>query len=79
MLTFGGAEYFNEFAQYDRKDDIDPEEIRRLQAAYQERLSESTGLLGYILWGVWIAFTAWLALAKSDPNDNIYGPAPTNE
>lgn len=74
MMMFGGAEYFSEFAQYDRKDDIDPDEIERIQAAYQERLRGGVLPLKYSLYGIWAAFTLWLGLAKPDAETNTYGP-----
>ena len=73
MLAFGGAEYFTEFAQYDRKDDIDPAEIERIKTAYQARLSEGDWVLRGTLYGVWALFTAWVGLSKPDPSRNSYG------
>lgn len=73
MMTFGGAEYFSEFAQYNRKEDIDPAEIERIQTNYQNRLAQGTLPLKISLYGVWAAFTLWLGLAKPDPNSNQYG------
>lgn len=73
MLAFGGAEYFTEFAQYDRKDDIDPAEIERIKTAYQARLSEGDLVLSGVLYGVWGLFTAWVGLSKPDPSRNSYG------
>jgi len=76
MMIYGGSEYFSEFAQYDRKDTIDPARRAEITQAYQARLSESEKVLGPILSGLWIGFTLWLGIAKSDPNTNNYG-APT--
>ncbi len=73
MMTFGGAEYFSEFAQYNRKEDIDPVEIERIQSAYQDRLKDGTLPLKYSLYALWGAFIIWLGLAKSDPSTNQYG------
>jgi len=78
MMAYGGAEYFTEFAQYDRKEDIDPAEIDRIKTAYQDRLSEGNNVLKLSLYGVWIAFTAWLGLSKSDVEANEYG-APVSD
>lgn len=77
MMTFGGAEYFSEFAQYDRKEDIDSAEIERIKTNYQNRLAEGTLPLKLSLYGVWAAFTLWLGLAKADPNENQYGKSLT--
>ena len=74
MLTFGGSEYFSEFAQYDRKEDIDPAEIERIKAAYQERLSQGNATVSNIMMGIIAAFTLWCGLTKSDPETNKYGP-----
>jgi len=78
MMAYGGAEYFTEFAQYDRKEDIDPAEIERIKTAYQDRLSEGNNVLKLSLYGVWIAFTACLGLSKSDAETNEYG-APVSD
>ncbi|WP_233345497.1 DUF805 domain-containing protein [Litorimonas taeanensis] len=77
MMMFGGAEYFSEFAQYDRKEDIDPAEIERIQTAYQNRLQQGTLPLKYLLYGLWAAFTLWLGLSKPQAKDNQYGPYST--
>ena len=73
MLAFGGSEYFSEFAQYDRKEDIDPVEIERIRTAYETNLAEGTTTLRVVLLGIIIAFTAWCGLSKSKPETNIYG------
>lgn len=65
LMIYGGAEYFAEFSKYDRKADIDPAEIKRLQENYQSRLGAATPVLGTLLWGLWGAFTLWLGLSKS--------------
>lgn len=79
MLIYGGADYFNEFAKYDRKEDIDPAKIEQLQTEYQTRLKEGNGILGGMLWGIWIVFSLALATLRSQPKDNQYGPAPVPE
>ncbi|WP_409432318.1 DUF805 domain-containing protein [Litorimonas sp. RW-G-Af-16] len=73
LMAYGGSEYFSEFAKYDRKDDIDPAEIARLQANYQARLADGGVVLGPLLYGVWGLFTAWCGFAKPDPEANRYG------
>ena len=77
MMIFGGAEYFSEFAQYDRKEDIDSAEVERLKTAYQARVSEGGKYLGPILWGLWGLFTLWVGASKSKTGDNKYG-SPVN-
>lgn len=74
MLAFGGSEYFSEFAQYDRKEDIDPVEIERIKAAYQDRLSQGNATVSNIMMGIIAAFTLWCGLSKTDPETNNYGP-----
>ncbi len=74
MLTFGGSEYFSEFAQYDRKEDIDPAEIERIKTAYQERLSQGNATVSNLMMGIIAAFTLWCGLSKSEPQANKYGP-----
>lgn len=75
LMIYGGSEYFSEFAKYDRKADIDPAEIDRLQANYQARLAEGAKVLGPLLWGIWALFTLWAGLMKPDPKANKYGAA----
>jgi len=77
MLTFGGSEYFSEFAQYDRKEDIDPAEIERIKAAYQERLSQGNATVSNIMMAIIAAFTFWCGLSRTDPAANKYGPPAT--
>jgi len=74
MLSFGGSEYFSEFAQYDRKEDIDPAEIERIKSAYQARLSEGNATVHNVMAGIIAAFTLWCGLSKPEPADNKYGP-----
>ena len=73
MLTFGGSEYFSEFAQYDRKEDIDPAEIERIKAAYQARLAQGNGMVRNVMMGIITAFTLWCGAAKSQLETNKYG------
>jgi len=73
MLAFGGSEYFSEFAQYDRKEDIDPAEIERIKSAYQERLSQGNATVSNVMIGIIAVFTLWCGLSKSDPKTNNYG------
>ena len=74
MLSFGGSEYFSEFAQYDRKEDINPAEIERIKSAYQARLSEGNATVHNVMAGIIAAFTLWCGLSKPEPTDNKYGP-----
>jgi len=74
MMAFGGSEYFSEFAQYDRKEDIDPAEIERIQSVYKAKLSEGNATVHTVMMGIIAAFTLWCGLSKSDPEANKYGP-----
>jgi len=76
MLTYGGSEYFAEFAQYERKEDIDPAVQKAIQERYQARLAEGNGIVKGIMWGIIGAFTLWCGVSKSDPKTNLYGPSP---
>jgi len=75
MMVYGGSEYFSEFAQYDRKDIIDPARREAITQAYEARLKDSEKVLGPILSALWLGFTLWLGIAKSDPETNRYGRA----
>ncbi len=76
MLSFGGAEYFSEFSQYDRKEDIDPVVIQEITMAYQAKMASAEKVLKSLLYGIWGLFTIWLGLAKPDPSENRYGKPP---
>jgi len=67
MMFYGGSEYFSEFAQYDRKDTIDPARRDAITQAYELRLKDSEKTLGPIISALWLGFTLWLGVAKSDP------------
>ena len=73
MMVFGGSEYFSEFAQYDRKEDIDPAEIERIKNAYEARLSEGNTTVSGVMMAIISTFTLWCGLSKSDEKTNIYG------
>ena len=73
MLAFGGTEYFSEFSQYDRKEDIDPEEIERIKNAYQKNLSEGNATVYNVMASIIFIFTLWCGTSKSDANANSYG------
>ena len=75
MLSYGGSEYFSEFAQFERKSDIDPAVKEAIVARYQARLSEATGLLNGSMMAIIGGFTLWCGLSKSQAENNIYGPA----
>ena len=73
MLAFGGTEYFSEFSQYDRKEDINPEEIERIKNAYQKNLSEGNATVYNVMASIIFIFTLWCGISKSDSNINSYG------
>ena len=76
MLSFGGSEYFAEFSQYERKEDIDPVILAEIQERYQTRLAQGNTTVSAVMYGIIGAFTLWCGFSKSDPNTNNYG-APT--
>lgn len=74
MLAFGGSEYVSEFAQYDRKEDIDPAVQKEIIERYQAEMSKSPATVSNIMMGIIAAFTLWCGLSKPDPETNNYGP-----
>ena len=73
MLAFGGTEYLSEYAQYDRKEDIDPEEIERINNVFKKNLSAGVPNVYNIMASIIFIFTIWVGTAKSDTTDNCYG------
>lgn len=66
MLMFGGAEYFSEFSQFDRKEAIDPEVTQAIIEKYKAEISANMTLITPLLMGIPVLFTLWLLLAKSE-------------
>ena len=73
MMSFGGAEYFSGFAEYDRNNPPPADLAERLQAEYQVELAKGAGWLYGAMCGVIGVFSIWLALAKSQVGVNAYG------
>ncbi|MEP3889601.1 MAG: DUF805 domain-containing protein [Hellea sp.] len=73
MLAFGGSEYVSEFAQYDRKDDIDPEVQKEIIERYQAEMRKSPATVSSVMMAIIGAFTLWCGLSKADPKANDYG------
>lgn len=73
MMSFGGAEYFAGFAEYDRDNPPPPDLAEKLQAEYQARLAEGNAWLYGSMCGLIGVFSLWLALARSDIETNNYG------
>jgi len=71
MLSFGGSEYFSEFAQYDRKEDINPAEIERIKSAYQARLSEGNATVHNVMAGI-IVHQADGLTRQNSPRPQLY-------
>lgn len=65
MLAFGGADYFAEFAQYNRKADIDPVKQQAIIDAYQQRQAASMHIIKPAMLIIPFLLTLWLGLAKS--------------
>ena len=77
-MAYGGVEYFEAYSQFERKEAIDPEVVRALDEAYQERLAQGgSRTLGLLMSGAIGLFTVWLLLARGDEGANRYGPEPT--
>jgi len=76
VLTFGGSEMFSEFAQYERKAEIDTEVKKALQDRYQQNLKEGIPYLPHLIGGIIGAFTLWCGLSKPEPAPNKYGETP---
>lgn len=73
MLSFGGSEYFAEFSQYERKQDIDSAVKAEIQARYQARLAEGNTTVSSVMSAIIGLFTLWCGLSKPDPKQNKYG------
>ena len=73
ILNFGGSEFFADFAQYERKANIDPEVGKALQDQYQQELKDGVPYLSHFIWAIIGAFTLWCGLSKPDANTNQYG------
>ena len=67
MLAFGGAEYFEGFAQYERKAVIDEAVREALISDYQAEQASNMGTIKIALWILPVLFTAWLAMAPKRP------------
>ena len=64
MLSFGGAEYFEAFSQYSRKDDIDPAVREAIVSEYQATLEAHQHLTRPLLLGIPVLVTAYAGLAR---------------
>ena len=62
MLAFGGSEYFEGFAQYERKAVIDEAVRQALISDYQAEQAANLGTIKIALWILPVVFTTWLAL-----------------
>lgn len=67
MMAFGGAEYFEGFAQYDRKAVIDEAVREALINDYQAEQAANIGTIKLALWILPVVFTVWLAAAPKRP------------
>ena len=75
MLSFGGSDYFAEFSQYERKEDIDPSVRAAIQERYQARLAEGNGTVSAIMSAIIGGFTLWCGVSKPEGGANKYGAA----
>ena len=76
MLAYGGAEYFTEYSQYERKAVIDDTVREELDAQFQDRLADSKLVTKLSTGALMIGFTLWVGLTPGNTEDNRYGPAP---
>ncbi len=76
MMAFGGAGYFDAFAQFDRKEDIDPAVTQAIIETYQAKLTANNHIIKPLLMLVPALFTLWVGLSKPEAKDNRYGPRP---
>ena len=76
MLTFGGAEYFAEFSQYDRKAEIDPSVSEQIIEKYKDQLARGNKIAGWSMWAAIATFCVWLGFANGEPRANNYGDVP---
>lgn len=72
MLASGGAEYFDAFSQFERKEAIDPAIVQGIMDKYQARMAENLLLKKAILSALAGGFTLWLALTKPKNEGNPY-------
>jgi len=73
MLSFGGSDYFAEFSQYERKEDIDPAVRAAIQERYQARLEQGNGTVRAVMSAIIGGFTLWCGVSKPDAGTNKYG------
>lgn len=73
MMAFGGAEYFSEFSQYDRKAVIDEDVRETLITTYQAEISSNMHIIQPLLLVVPTVLTLILGLKTGQPIDNKYG------
>ncbi len=74
MLTFGGAEYFAAFSEFDRKEAIDPDVVRSIREPFEAEIAANLGKINGLLLVIPLLMTAWIGLSKPDPKSNKYGP-----
>ena len=73
MMAFGGAEYFSDFSQYDRKAVIDEDVREALITTYQAEISSNMHIIKPLLLVVPTVFTLILGLMPSQTIENKYG------
>ena len=64
MLSFGGAEYFEAFSQYSRKEEIDPAVRDAIVSKYQATLKTNQHLTAPLLMGIPVLVTAYVGLVR---------------
>lgn len=75
MMAFGGAEYFSDFSQYDRKAVIDESVREALITKYQAEISSNMHIIRPLLLVVPTVFTLFLGIKSGHATENKYGSA----
>lgn len=73
MLVYGGADYFAAYGEYTRDNPPTDEVVERLNAEFKPRQEAGEPVLKFIVSGLLVGFTLWLALAKPNCTANRYG------
>lgn len=73
MMAYGGAEYFSDFSQYERKAVIDEAVRDKLITDYQAEISANMSVIRPLFLIVPVLFTALLGLVPGQKSSNKYG------
>ena len=65
MMMFGGEEYFDFYAQFDRNEDIDPVLVKEVNEAFQAKIQANMNVIGPAMLAIPVALTLWLAASPT--------------